>query len=179
MAEVFLLDTGPIGMLMHPRAHKDIKTWFERALTQGEDDPAAPYVLVPEIADYELRRQLLLKNFRASVRRLDKLKERIGYLSIDTDVMLQAAQLWADARQKDRPTADPYALDGDVILAAQAQGLTKLNMEPTVLTDNVGHLSRFVSTKRWPEVTGGLRAWHGVSFLLADSDESELDPSVS
>ena len=41
------------------------------------------------------------------------------------------------------PTADPKALDCDVILAAQAIEVTGI-----VATDNIGHLSRFVIAKR-------------------------------
>jgi hypothetical protein len=48
---------------------------------------------------------------------------------------------------QDRPTADPQALDCDVILAAQA-----LAMGATVVTDNVGHLALFVEAKSWRDI---------------------------
>lgn len=48
---------------------------------------------------------------------------------MNTAIMLQAAQFWAEARQRGIPTADPKALDGDVILAAQA---TMIEAEGTV-----------------------------------------------
>ena len=62
--------------------------------------------------------------------------------------MLRAAELWAQARQQGYPTADPQALDGDVILAAQA-----LTLHGIVATDNVGHLARFVDARPWQEIT--------------------------
>jgi len=45
------------------------------------------------------------------------------------------------------PTASPDALDGDVILAAQA-----LDVSGIVITYNRKHLSRFVETQGWEEV---------------------------
>jgi len=59
--------------------------------------------------------------------------------------MLRAAELWALARNRGTPTADPKELDGDVILAAQAE-----QVRAVVATDNVGHLSRFVQAKLLP-----------------------------
>ena len=56
----------------------------------------------------------------------------------------RGAQLWADARNRGLPTADPKELDGDVILAAQAE-----RAKAIVATDNVGHLARFVSAQNW------------------------------
>ena len=67
--------------------------------------------------------------------------------SLSTPIMLRAAELWAEARRRGRPTADPQALDCDVILAAQA-----LAMDATVVTDNVGHLALFVEAKSWRDI---------------------------
>ena len=61
--------------------------------------------------------------------------------------MLKAAELWAQARNQGRPTADMKALDCDVILAAQA-----LAVNGIVATENVGHLSLFVEAKDWREI---------------------------
>lgn len=49
--------------------------------------------------------------------------------------------------RRGQPTADPKELDGDVILAAQAE-----RARATVVTENAGHLSRLVEAKRWTEV---------------------------
>lgn len=47
------------------------------------------------------------------------------------------------------PTADPRALDGDVILAAQASLLLSQGDEVVVATTNVGHLAQFIDAREW------------------------------
>ena len=66
--------------------------------------------------------------------------------------MRQAAQFWAQARQSGLPTADRHALDGDVILAAQALSLRIGEREFCIAPTNVGHLSRFVPAKLWQDI---------------------------
>ncbi len=86
------------------------------------------------------------------MRRLDQLKAVLPYAKITTEVMLKAAELWAEARRSGQPTSDPKALDGDVILAAQALLAGEGGDEVVVATTNVGHLVRFVSAKDWQEI---------------------------
>ena len=104
-------------------------------------------VFVSEIADYEVRRELLRADRPVGLARLNALKTILPYLPLTTPIMLRAAELWAEARRRGRPTADPQALDCDVILAAQA-----LAMGATIVTDNVGHLALFVEAKRWRDI---------------------------
>jgi hypothetical protein len=113
---------------------------------------AGDHVLIPEIADYEVRRELLRPRNLASLTRLDDFKRRLGYLAITTEAMLQAAAFWAEARRQGRPTADVHALDGDVILAAQASLLARDGDEVIIATTNVGHLARFVDARLWEEI---------------------------
>ena len=54
-------------------------------------------VLIPEIADDELRRELLRAEKVAGLGRLDALVEVLEYLPITTEVMRQAAVFWAEA----------------------------------------------------------------------------------
>ena len=142
---IVILDTGPLGRISNPRASDIITTchqWVESLV--GEGIP----VLIPEIADYEVRRELMRARKVKGLARLDLLKETLGYLPITTSIMLQAAEPWAQARQQGQPTADPHALDGDVILAAQA-----ISLNAIVATDNIGHLSRYVEAQWWQNLT--------------------------
>jgi len=109
-------------------------------------------VRVPEITDYEVRRELLRLNKQKSVDRLDLLRATIGYIPITTATMLRAADFWAQVRKLGKPTADNKALDGDVILAAQAALLAEQGDEVIVATTNVGHLARFVDAREWQRI---------------------------
>lgn len=150
MSTLVLLDTGPLGMVTNPRATEQTERcnrWMEGLLARGVR------VLIPEIADYELRRELLRAEKVAGLRRLDALVETLAYLPITTAVMRQAAIFWAEARRQGRPTADDKALDGDVILAAQAVLAEVEEVEAIVATENIDHLSRFVSAYAWWEIS--------------------------
>jgi hypothetical protein len=50
-------------------------------------------------------------------------------------------------------TAPPEAIDGDVILTAQALLSAGPGDLVTVATDNVGHFSRFVDAGPWETIT--------------------------
>src|SRR5882724_11085569 len=141
---IILLDAGPLGLTSNPKASTtslECYQWIESMVLQGER------VLVPEIADYEIRRELIRANKIAGISRLDLIKHTLGYLPLSTSVMLKAAELWAHARQTGKPTADDKSLDCDVILSAQA-----IEEGAIVVTDNIGHLSRFVEAKHWRDV---------------------------
>jgi predicted nucleic acid-binding protein len=136
-----ILDAGPLGRIAHPRPNQEVITWLEHLVMKGI------VVIIPEIADYEVRRNLLLADLTKSIDRLDFLKHTLVYLPLNTGVMLKAAELWAEARKVARPTADVKALDGDVILAAQA-----LDIGAIIATENVSHLSRFVEAQHWKDL---------------------------
>ena len=89
MASRIVLDTGPLGKISHPRPNREIADWPECLLREGA------IIYIPEIADYEVRRELIRAGLRESVNRLDRLKSVLNYLPINTDVMLKAAELWA------------------------------------------------------------------------------------
>jgi predicted nucleic acid-binding protein len=146
MARFVLLDSGPLGLLGHPHQSVDIRQWVDRLIKAGTR------IGVPEIADYEVRRELLRAGRGNSIRRLDRLKATLYYLPLTTEAMLQAAKYWADTRRRGRPTAPDPALDGDVILAAQAHVLVVAGHEVIVATDNVKHLAPFVDACEWQNI---------------------------
>jgi predicted nucleic acid-binding protein len=149
MNQLILLDTGPLGMATNPKANPDCqacKQWLSQLETQGDR------VALPEIADYELRRELIRASKTRGIQQLDQLKTTIPYFPITTEVILKAAELWAQARNQGYPTASPDAIDGDVILAAQAMILRSQGYNTIIATTNVGHLSRFTIAKTWQEI---------------------------
>jgi predicted nucleic acid-binding protein len=110
-------------------------------------------VAIPEIADYEVRRGLILAGAIEGIKRLDELREDLGYyIPISTDAMRRAAELWADARRKGIATADDKEIDADVILAAQAMLFTGLTDRLIVATYNARHLSRYVNAQHWRDI---------------------------
>ena len=149
MSNIIVLDTGVLGMLVHPAETGEpweCKTWLKDVVLRGVS------VYVPEIADYELRRELLRMKSSGSIGRLDELNTRLRYAPITTEAMRKAAELWAAARTAGRPTADDKALDADAILAAQSTLLSQSGDQVIVATTNVGHLSRFVDARSWREI---------------------------
>jgi predicted nucleic acid-binding protein len=125
--------------------------WLSALLLQRRNELT---ICLPEIADYEARRGLLHVALRSgrpvtrSLERLDQLGARLTFLPITTPILRTAARLWAESRHAGRPTAGHEALDGDVILAAQA-----LDAFGIVVTENVRHFSHVVTACRWNELS--------------------------
>jgi predicted nucleic acid-binding protein len=144
-----LLDAGPLGLLTTPRRTppvEAIRAWLIDRRTAGDT------LLVPEIADYEVRRELLRAGKARGIRALDALAREIGYLPITTLTMRQAALYWSQLRRQGTPTAAPDALDGDVILAAQATLLAAIGHEVVAATANVAHPQRLVRAAHWQAI---------------------------
>lgn len=141
MTKKIVLDTGPLSKLCDPARNQELSSWLKAMLAANAE------IYVPEIADYEARRGMLHRNMARAITRLNQLGATLIYLPLDTEVMRRAAELWAKLRKKGQPTADPHALDGDVILAAQAEKVGGI-----VATENVGHLTRVVRAKHWNQV---------------------------
>lgn len=107
-------------------------------------------IILPEIADYEVRRELLRANKIKGIAQLNALVELLEYLPITTAAMRLAALLWAQARQQGQPTAGDKTIDSDMILAGQAITLGASNV--IIATTNVGHLARFTPANLWQNI---------------------------
>jgi hypothetical protein len=112
-------------------------------------------VIVPEVADYEVRRELTRVGAYASLKRLDNLVAvgRLSFAPVTTANWRQAALFWADARTRGMPTASPDSLDADVILAACAATIGQPGDQVIVATMNVGHLARYCDARIWTSIT--------------------------
>ncbi|MEH1855289.1 MAG: PIN domain-containing protein [Nostoc sp.] len=138
MSRAVLLDTHPLSQVTHPKVNPKVQQWL-RSLGETET-----VIRVPEIADYELRRELLRQGKQKSIDRLNKLSQ-ICLIPLTPETMRKAAELWAWVRNQGQPTASNESLDGDVILAAQAILQLKSFDQVIVVTTNLKHISRFES----------------------------------
>jgi predicted nucleic acid-binding protein len=137
MPTVYLLDTGPLGLLSHrkPAQATPIRNWLLQEKTAG----AAFYI--SEVADYEVRRELtrMIRSGKLPVSRLQRLTAFCAYLPVSTWAWRKAAEFWADARAQGLPTSSPDALDADVLVAAQAA-----EVNAKVVTNSSAHIARWV-----------------------------------
>ena len=145
-----LLDSAPLGLLTSPRGDTEviaINQWAENCFLAGHQ------IYLPEIIDYELRRELIRAKKTAGLALLDKLKTICTYLPLNTATMLYAANLWANSRNAGNPTGDPKKLDIDVILCAQAITLPLSSGDTLIIaTMNVKHITGFVSADLWTNI---------------------------
>lgn len=149
------LDTGPLSVITNPKkSHQtaEMLAWSVEHLRRGA------HFIVPAIADYEVRRELIRLDRPASVAALDRWNEVVPerYIELTDATLKRAAHLWAQVRNCGVVTADPKEIDGDALISAQVldyqqqQGLA--SGEIVVATTNVGHLSHFVPAKPWTEI---------------------------
>jgi predicted nucleic acid-binding protein len=150
VARLIFLDSGPLGLACAPPAKplaQQCQAWLTALRASGAR------VIVPEIADFEVRRELLRIGGAASLRRLDLLG-RVAYDPITTAAIRHAAVFWAFLRRKGLPTAGPQELDSDAILAGQAVAAIRPGDTVTIATTNLRHLGRFptVDAQEWTAI---------------------------
>jgi predicted nucleic acid-binding protein len=151
VARIIVLDAGPLWLAASApgKAVADqCRAWIATLEAGGAD------VFHPEIADYEVRREFILRGATAGLARLDALKGRLDYREITTAAMVKAAELWALLRRQGVPTAGAQALDADAILAGQALVAGGPGDSVTIATTNLRHLARFpgVTAQLWSAI---------------------------
>ena len=108
MSKIILLDSGPLGIAANPTVSIEttgFNRWLHKLWANGVT------VGIPDIADYEVRRELIRANMSRGLRKLDGLQLEFAYLPVTTAILRRAAKLWAQARNMGKPTADALSLD--------------------------------------------------------------------
>jgi hypothetical protein len=145
---IVALDTGVLGMFCAPTENRDLEHWVVGLLTRGRR------VIVPDICDYELRREMIRRNAVNSIAKLDSLADRFEYAIIRPEALRLAAGYWAQLRNENQPTAPDAALDGDCVLAGQAALYGAENGQLVVIaTTNVAHLGRMIDARDWSDIS--------------------------
>ncbi len=101
MSRRLLLDTGPLGLAVKPRGDAEFDTWFRAIRSDGFE------VCIPEIAVYELRRELLRIRSVDSLAILAEYVQTLTYLPITTPIILRATELWAESVSAEDPPLAP------------------------------------------------------------------------
>jgi predicted nucleic acid-binding protein len=147
---LILLDAGVLWFVLHPsggNVSKKCRIWMKELAAKGYEFGVA------EVTDYEVRRKLLHQRKLEQLRRLDRLLQRLLYLEITTTIMRRAAELWAEVRWRGMSTADPKALDADVILGAQWEEACFGGRRVVIATTNVGHLRLVSQAEEWSAIS--------------------------
>jgi hypothetical protein len=151
VARIVVLDSWPLGLASgRPgRVERDrCRAWVDKLRWAGV------LVFAPEIADFEVRRELLRVGTTAGIRRLDLLERDLYFAPINTPAMRLAASFWAQVRRAGLPTASDLSLDADCIVAGQAAAVCGLGDVMTIATRNPSHLTRFpgIDAREWENI---------------------------
>lgn len=148
MSLTVILDSGPLGLLTNPKRTPDAIAATQWAIAMRR---AGHRFIVPAIADYEIRRELERAGKTKGLAALDAWNKAAPdrYLALTDSALRLGSKLWAQARKSGTATADPKALDGDVLIAAQALDMGLPATDYIIATVNVGHLAIFVPADLW------------------------------
>lgn len=120
----------------------------------GACETAGHRMIVPAISYYEALREMEMRRATGQIARLKTFCLTTNrFLPLTTNHLELAAQLWGQTRRAGQPTADPQALDGDVILAAQAIALGFPPSQFIIATTNPGHITRYAPCDLWTNIT--------------------------
>ena len=152
MSLTVFLDSGPLGLITNPKRTPDAiaaTQWSIAMMFAGHR------FIVPAIADYEVRRELIRARKAKGLASLDRWNTARSdrYLPLSDSALRLGAKLWAGARSAGTATADPKELDADVLIAAQALDMGLPPSDFVIATVNVGHLALFAPAGLWTNIT--------------------------
>ncbi len=151
MSRVIFLDSGPLWLAVMGEkepAGEACRDWLLSLETSGAE------VVIPAVADYEVRRELFLRGASTRLHRLEAIRSRFDYLPVSEAAWDRAAELWAFLRKKGTPTSGKENLDVDAIIAAQVLTSGQPGDSLTIATTNVRHLVRFtgIVARVWDQI---------------------------
>jgi hypothetical protein len=111
MRKIIGLDTTPLGIVTNPKKPKITQTAVEWV---ADLERAGHKIIVPAIADFELRRELVRAGNVDGVASLDTFNQVLPdrYLPLTDSALKRGADLWAQARNRGVLPADPKELNG-------------------------------------------------------------------
>ncbi len=124
MSLIVLLDAGPLGMITNPKSSPEneaCKNWLASLAYNGVE------LIIPEIADYEVRRELLRAGKDRGLGRVEGHARRAAV----------GLRRLIGRRYDPGPAGRALVRDGD---------------ETAIATTNVSHLALFASARIWREI---------------------------
>lgn len=151
MSLTVFMDSGPLGLITNPKRTPDTiaaTQWGIALMSAGHR------LVVPAIADYEVRRELVRASKTNGLSALDawNAARPDRYLFLTNSALRLGANLWARSRNAGTSTADPKELDADVLIAAQALDTGLPITGFVIATVNVGHLALFAPAAEWSSI---------------------------
>jgi len=137
ISKVIILDSKPLAEICNPLNYQKTQPLIKFL----KDEKIA--LKIAEITDYELRRELTLRDLHKGISNLNKFAQRKQIIPLCRESLIIATKLWADLRKAAQPTADNKNIDCDVIMVAQALKLQDRYDQIIILTIDVKDLVRF------------------------------------
>jgi hypothetical protein len=151
MSKTIFLDTGVLGLMTNPNKSQEVLDCLQWAVDMLN---AGHHFIVPSIADYEVRRELIRAGKTNGIVLLNAWNAGTPdrYFPLSDAALHRAAPLWAQTRNAGKSTCDPKELDCDVLIACQALDFGLPSSHFIVATTNIGHLSLFVPAEKWGNI---------------------------
>lgn len=132
-------------MAPNPRGTGAFPDWY-RSLTATD-----VVVVVPEVADYEVRRELILARLELSLARLAAVRAAARFEPITSEIMLAAARIWAEAKSH-RAAHGGEGATGWRRHPPRHRSNARKGRAVMIATTNVRYLAQFADARLWSEI---------------------------